>query len=415
MQLRQFRQAAALSLRQLATQVGYDHSYLSQVERGRRPGSAQLAELCDRELNTGTTLTAAYQQLHPQEEASTRQQPRRSDGLSAVPAGADLLELVRHDLAGSIGGTQEAGEWTAVISNHAAALNTVPPADLLPELASDLQLLRAATSPALAAPTAELCVLIALTLTAMGRIRAAGRWWRTSRAAADSSGELWIKSLVRGLEATSGLPEHRSLPELLNLADDAFALANGARELSGAANCVAQAQAARALLLARLGRHQAAHEALRELLGVTEDLPAGAVGATSVFGWPAYKVHGVEGEVCSELGYTAAGYVVLERALELCPAENVAERAGFEVGLARCLVVDGEAAAGLAMAMRVLVELPDQWHTHSLYDAAGRVLSAVQGKELGRAAVRDYRQLLTRRPYLNRSVGSGSSTAWASG
>jgi hypothetical protein len=67
------------------------------------------------------------------------------------------------------------------------------------------------------------------------------------------------------------------------------------------------------------------------------------------------------------------------------------------------------------MAMRVLVELPDQWHTHYLYDAAGRVLSAVQGKELGRAAVRDYRELLTRRPYLNRSVGSGSSSAWAQG
>lgn len=42
-QLRRCRQAAALSLRQLATRVGYDHSYLSQVERGRRPGSAHLA------------------------------------------------------------------------------------------------------------------------------------------------------------------------------------------------------------------------------------------------------------------------------------------------------------------------------------------------------------------------------------
>jgi hypothetical protein len=107
--------------------------------------------------------------------------------------------------------------------------------------------------------------------------------------------------------------------------------------------------------------------------------------------------------------------VVLERALELCPLQNVAERAGFELGLARCLVLDGEVAAGLATAMRVLVELPDQWHTHYLYDSAGRVLSAVQGKELGMAAVRDYRELLTRRPYLNRSVGSASSTAWAPG
>jgi len=34
LQLRRSRQAAALSLRQLAARVGYDHSYLSQVERG---------------------------------------------------------------------------------------------------------------------------------------------------------------------------------------------------------------------------------------------------------------------------------------------------------------------------------------------------------------------------------------------
>jgi hypothetical protein len=164
-----------------------------------------------------------------------------------------------------------------------------------------------------------------------------------------------------------------------------------------------------------LGRGGDAHEALRELLGVAGDLPAEVGGITSVFGWAPYKLHAVEGSVCCELGYTGAGCVVLERALELCPAEHVGERAGFELGLARCLVLDGEVAAGLAMAMRVLVELPDQWHTHYLYDAAGRVLSAVQGKELGRAAVRDYRELLTRRPYLNRSVGSGSSSAWAQG
>ncbi|WP_133799188.1 helix-turn-helix domain-containing protein [Kribbella caucasensis] len=37
MQLRRSRQAAALSLRQLANRVGYDHSYLSQVERGPPP------------------------------------------------------------------------------------------------------------------------------------------------------------------------------------------------------------------------------------------------------------------------------------------------------------------------------------------------------------------------------------------
>jgi hypothetical protein len=78
-------------------------------------------------------------------------------------------------------------------------------------------------------------------------------------------------------------------------------------------------------------------------------------------------------------------------------------------------MVDGEVAAGLALAMRALVELPDEWHTQYLYDAGARVLSAIPGKELVRPAVRDYRELLGRRPYLNRTVGSGSSYAGAPG
>ena len=63
MQLRESRKAAALSLRQLAVRVGYDHSYLSQVERGQRPGSADLARLCDRELGTGSHLASTYEQV----------------------------------------------------------------------------------------------------------------------------------------------------------------------------------------------------------------------------------------------------------------------------------------------------------------------------------------------------------------
>src|SRR3954452_15097938 len=70
--LRQCRQAAGLSLRQLAARVGYDHSYLSQVERGRRPGSADLARLCDRELGTGSRLTGTYLRAHPKRTVAER-------------------------------------------------------------------------------------------------------------------------------------------------------------------------------------------------------------------------------------------------------------------------------------------------------------------------------------------------------
>jgi transcriptional regulator with XRE-family HTH domain len=393
-QLRRFRQAAALSLRQLAGRVGYDHSYLSQVERGRRPGSAHLAQLCDRELGTGPALTTAYERSRRAEE------PVRS--MVGVTTDGDALEAVRHGLVGSFGPGREVDEWRAVTAAYAGEFATTTQAELLPDLTADLQLLRSTASPGsteLTGPAAELSVLIALTLTGLGRIRSAGRWWRTARAAADSSGERRIRSLVRSWEACSGLVERRPLHELLELAEEALTLADDLEQL-------ARALAARAQVLAAMGDAAAAQRAVQGLLVVAGELQP---GSTSLFACSQREVFGVEGGVWTTLGEPPAAYEALDRALSLCPPERLRERAELELVLSRCLVVEGEVATGLAVAMRVLVELPDPWHTHPLYDVAGRVLSAVQGEELGRAAVRDYRELLRRRPFDNRTVGSGSS------
>jgi tetratricopeptide (TPR) repeat protein len=329
-----------------------------------------------------------------------------------------VLEAVRRGLTGSVGKVLHADEWSAVTTNHARDFPVTPLVELLPELTGDLQLLRAEaadtsatagwTSPELAVPAAELSVLIALTLTGIGRLRVAERWWRTARAAADSSAEPRVRSLARGWEALSGLSERRPLADLLELTEDALALADRP-------SCIARALAAGAQILAQLDRAEDAQRALHDLLAVTDDLPVQPVGATSLFDWSEYKTSWVAGLVRVALGETDSAYMALDRALALCPTGSLRERAELELVLARCLVLDGEVAAGLAVAMRVLVELPDQWHSHYLYEAAGRVLSAVQGKDLGRAAVRDYRELLVRRPYHNRSVGSGSSSAWPQG
>lgn len=450
-QLRRSRQAAALSLRQLATRVGYDHSYLSQVERGRRPGSAHLASLCDRELGTSPALSTAYEQAHrplPPQAAGEGARALLPD--ERLPAGVALLETVRHELAGSFGPGREVAEWRAVATGHAHEFATTPPAERLPELTADLQLLRAgaaASSAALAVPAAELAVLIALTLAELGRLRAAERWWRTARATADGSTERRIASLARSWEATSGLAEHRPLPMLLELADDALALADRPAD-------VARALAARAQVLAALGKEAEARQVVRELQAVTVGLPdlsavtarmpdlsamtagtpdlsamtAGmpdlsevaarmpdlsAVGS-SPFEWAGFESYAVEGRVCAILGDTTGAYLALDQALGKCAPDTTA-RAELVLLVAHCLVVDRDVAAGLAVAMRALVELPDQWHTHHLYDTAGQVLAAVHGDDVGRAAVWDYRELLRRRPYDNRTVGIGSSSSWQPG
>ncbi|WBQ07130.1 helix-turn-helix domain-containing protein [Kribbella sp. CA-293567] len=418
-QLRQSRQAAALSLRQLATRVGYDHSYLSQIERGRRPGSAHLARLCDRELGTSPALSTAYEQTHPPAPPEVTDDPGSGAELpdggtllsetmpasSRLPAGVELLETVRHQLAGSFGPGREVAEWRAVATGHAHDFATTPPAERLPELTADLQLLRAgaaAGSAALAVPSAELAVMIALTLAELGRLRAAERWWRTARATADSSAERRIASLARSCEATSGLAEHRPLEGLLELADDALLLADRPAD-------VARALAARARVLAAQGEAAQAQQAVQDLRTVTIDLPGRSAVSDSPFEWAGVETPAVEGRVCAALGDTLGAYVALDQALGLWSLEMTA-RAELELVVACCLVMDGDVAAGLAVAMRVLVELPDQWHTHHLYDAAGHVLAAVRGDEAGRAGLWDYQALLRRRPFDNRTVGSQSSS-----
>ncbi|WP_460665751.1 hypothetical protein [Kribbella swartbergensis] len=205
---------------------------------------------------------------------------------------------------------------------------------------------------------------------------------------------------MRAQEVISALAERRPPTQLLETARDAVELASGG-------GCAAQAHTALAMALAELGRHEEAHRSLQQLIGVTDRLPTASTSYGPPIDWAPYERHSAEGRVCARLGYGAAGCVLLARALELCPEDWLGERARLQMALAECLAVDGEVAAAVALALRVLVELPDEWHTYYLYDDAARVLSAVRAREPGMAVT--LQELLRRTPYQdNRSVGSGS-------
>jgi transcriptional regulator with XRE-family HTH domain len=377
-QLRQSRQAAGLSLRQLAGRIGYDHSYLAQVERGQRPGSADLARLCDRELGTGCQLIGSYMQT-----------PRRR---TAAPSPqTDPLELAWQELRSEYGAVDQA---TACGDPH-----TIPPRQLVPELVRELRLLQSrgpTSADSAATRSARLCVLIAETLTALGEPYTARRWWWAGRTIASESGADWLHSEALIAEATSGLAEHRPLPRLLELADEGLVHARPGAAL--------QAHAVRAQVFAAMGEKVQAHRSLEEVLSCSDALPSANAPLP-------HQVHGTEGRVCASLGYGTPGCLMLSRALELCPPDRLGELARLELALAECLAVEGEVPAGLALTMRVLVELPDEWHTFYLYDDADRVLAVAQDREPGLPGVRDLQVLLERKTYLSgRSVGGGS---WA--
>ncbi|MFE3443509.1 helix-turn-helix domain-containing protein [Nocardia sp. NPDC059180] len=95
--LRRIRTVRGLSLRELAGLVFCDHSYLSNVEAGRRwPRDRGWAERVDRALNAGGELTRAWDQ--DQAEQAKRSDTlraldiarRESEALLIAPDGADL-------------------------------------------------------------------------------------------------------------------------------------------------------------------------------------------------------------------------------------------------------------------------------------------------------------------------------------
>ncbi|MCE7006272.1 tetratricopeptide repeat protein [Kibdelosporangium philippinense] len=71
--LRQARQAAGWSLRELSARVHYNTGYLSKIENGLRPASIELAKRCDAEL--GTTLVQLIPPLIPR--STQRPAPRQ--------------------------------------------------------------------------------------------------------------------------------------------------------------------------------------------------------------------------------------------------------------------------------------------------------------------------------------------------
>lgn len=59
-ELRRRRTCAGLTLRSLALRVAFDYSYLAQVERGDRIGSATLAHRCDHALDADGHLVLLF-------------------------------------------------------------------------------------------------------------------------------------------------------------------------------------------------------------------------------------------------------------------------------------------------------------------------------------------------------------------
>ncbi|MBN1171071.1 MAG: helix-turn-helix transcriptional regulator [Micromonosporaceae bacterium] len=405
-ELRQRRQHAGLSLRDLARQVNYDFSYLSQVERGQRPGSPTLAERCDDVLGTNGALVALFEPTPRDREGDADTMRRRTilAALTALATGATTsaalvsAEAARQGMATALGDIPGADEWEAIAAAYARDFYTTAPANLLSELTADLivlqQTIEAETCERahrdLRHAAAQLSVVMAMTFASLGQTRTARRWWRTARRAADQANDPEIQAWTRKWEVVNGLYERRPISELLALADESLAIA-GTRTGSGTTGTLA----GKAQALSTLRDADSARATLRQLATACERLPSSVVDDDcSMFGWPEYRLRYTESYVYTNLGDTTAAYAAQERALALYPPELARERAQLQLHRARCLVIDGHLDDGLAYGTQILDNLDATYHNELLYEMGRAIITAVPAAERRRPTLADFRHRL---------------------
>ena len=90
--LRRRRLAAGLTQQALADRIGYDRSYLSQVETGAQVPAEQFILLCERELAAGGKLLGMFRELLAEREA--RRQEAHAERWRAGATNNPMIERI---------------------------------------------------------------------------------------------------------------------------------------------------------------------------------------------------------------------------------------------------------------------------------------------------------------------------------
>lgn len=398
--MRRLRQARGLSLRALAARTAYDHSYLSQVERGVRPPTPPLAAICDKALGADGDLMRTYEEQAGETEMHRRTVLRTMTGMTVMGTSSMAsLESLRQALGHALDADHH--DDAALADEYGRAYYTTPPSRLIEQISVDLAALQQTMVTATdgrrrgtARTISHLAVLLAMALAATGQKHLTARWWSSARLAADRSGDRDAAVFVGAWEVVNGCYRGGPLAQLIDRADETIALAGNRADAA-----VAGVLAGRAQALALAGRRAEAEAAVRQVAQVTDRIPPDVVAdAGSVFGWPEHRLHHTESFVFTHTGRVKAAMAAQDRAMALYPAAQSRLKAQVQLHRATCLVASGEIRDGLRYATEVLDGLAVDQHTANLHQVGGQVLAAVPSGERHRAEVGDLRDRLATGP-----------------
>lgn len=229
--LRSLRTAAGLSLVALARRTSYSASLLQLTESGHRRPTVELAQACDRALDTAPLLSTI---LELSEQGDDMLRRRALFAMVAAGAGGAAAELIRHGLLDAAAADED---WDAVVASYTRRLATDPSEAYGQSLLAQLtiarqQIIDGGTSPERLRVVAQLGQLYGLWLGNRGDVASARNWYRTATVVADRSGDASTRAYVRGRAASRGIYEGYTVGE--TVADAREALAITAKPCAGA-------------------------------------------------------------------------------------------------------------------------------------------------------------------------------------
>ena len=159
---------------------------------------------------------------------------------------------------------------------------------------------------------------------------------------------------------------------------------------------LAEALAARAQAMAKLGRSADARNALEVLTETFIRLPDRVVDdKDSMYGWPEQRLWHSASYVLTELGESPGAYDAQSRALALIPATYPRRRAKVQLHRARSLVHEGHIDDGVTHAQQIIDALPVPDRSALILGLGHRVLDHVPRNDRARSSVRGLREVLS--------------------
>ncbi|MFI0416956.1 multiprotein-bridging factor 1 family protein [Spongiactinospora sp. 9N601] len=406
--MRQRRQHAGLSLREVGDATHVDLSVVGKWERGVHRPDEDAVITVDGLVGAGGDLVALYAkalELDRRLGGTLHQRSSTRDGedddmerraaiqlLAALGTGALVppgsLETVLAGIERSAGVQDTLGldDWERTVRTYGQLYYAEPPSALIGDLTADLisvsGVLKREQSPSARAGlqrvSARLAALMATDFSDAGNQRPARLTWQTARRAADVSGDRDLSVWVRAREADCAFWQNRPHSMISDMLDDAMRHANGSPSVG-----LAVAHEVQAKLLAMRGEKATATAALQSLTTTFEKLPssvtaASAIGASIGTSYPEALIHRTTAYVYAFLGDKNKAPSAVDQAiasyppgltggnLRLIQALAHIHQGQVEDGLSQAVTIAGGVARLTPMRHmilgRILAAVPEQAH-----------------------------------------------------